>query len=167
MFLGAYALLLHAAAVLLGAPATTQIQDTFLFALLTASLSFRPLGSLSHWRITHAADTIFRMQTEVHPSVPSHPHAKDDAAGSVHDKPGGLPGVKEFLVRGGIIAQAVLLFAWGSAIVVPLDWDRPWQKWPVPGIMGACVGAAVGHALHTAATMAWGKRFPKPDPRTD
>jgi len=33
--------------------------------------------------------------------------------------------------------------AWISAVVVPLDWDRPWQVWPVPCCIGATVGCTI------------------------
>ncbi|KAF9098157.1 hypothetical protein BGX29_007761 [Mortierella sp. GBA35] len=38
--------------------------------------------------------------------------------------------------------------AWLGSIVIPLDWDRPWQAWPVPCVLGAflfyCIGTMVG-----------------------
>ncbi|KAG0375284.1 hypothetical protein BGX24_009317 [Mortierella sp. AD032] len=38
--------------------------------------------------------------------------------------------------------------AWLGSIVIPLDWDRPWQAWPVPCVLGAflfyCIGTLVG-----------------------
>lgn len=38
--------------------------------------------------------------------------------------------------------------AWLGSIVIPLDWDRPWQAWPVPCVLGAflfySIGAVVG-----------------------
>lgn len=33
---------------------------------------------------------------------------------------------------------------WLSPIVVPLDWDRPWQAWPIPGVVGALLGYCGG-----------------------
>lgn len=33
---------------------------------------------------------------------------------------------------------------WLSPVVVPLDWDRPWQLWPVPGVIGAILGYCGG-----------------------
>ena len=33
-----------------------------------------------------------------------------------------------------------ILGSWASAIVIPLDWDRPWQIWPIPCVIGALVG---------------------------
>uniref|UniRef100_A0A060T8U2 Glycosylphosphatidylinositol anchor biosynthesis protein 11 n=1 Tax=Blastobotrys adeninivorans TaxID=409370 RepID=A0A060T8U2_BLAAD len=36
------------------------------------------------------------------------------------------------------------LGAWLGAIVIPLDWDRPWQRWPLPIVGGAYLGTAIG-----------------------
>ncbi|KAG5519595.1 hypothetical protein PMAC_001750 [Pneumocystis sp. 'macacae'] len=32
--------------------------------------------------------------------------------------------------------------AWLGAIPIPLDWDRIWQKWPIPIVVGGYVGYA-------------------------
>ncbi|KAF9959865.1 hypothetical protein BGZ72_008639 [Mortierella alpina] len=41
--------------------------------------------------------------------------------------------------------------AWLGSIVIPLDWDRPWQAWPVPCVLGAflfyCIGTLVGFVV--------------------
>ncbi|ORY05253.1 PIG-F-domain-containing protein [Basidiobolus meristosporus CBS 931.73] len=37
--------------------------------------------------------------------------------------------------------------AWLGAIVIPLDWDRPWQAWPIPCVLGALLGYTVGICL--------------------
>ncbi|KAG0056298.1 hypothetical protein BGZ83_005665 [Gryganskiella cystojenkinii] len=34
--------------------------------------------------------------------------------------------------------------AWLGSIVIPLDWDRPWQAWPVPCILGAFLFYMIG-----------------------
>lgn len=34
---------------------------------------------------------------------------------------------------------------------IPLDWDRPWQVWPISCV----VGAAVGYAAGSAAAWSW------------
>lgn len=33
-----------------------------------------------------------------------------------------------------------LVGAWIGSVVIPLDWDRPWQAYPIPNIVGAVVG---------------------------
>jgi phosphatidylinositol glycan class F len=30
-----------------------------------------------------------------------------------------------------------------GAWVIPLDWDRPWQLWPIPCVLGAVGGYAL------------------------
>lgn len=37
----------------------------------------------------------------------------------------------------------VLFGGWLGAVVIPLDWDRPWQNWPIP----CCLGALIGHVV--------------------
>ncbi|ETN63147.1 hypothetical protein AND_005151 [Anopheles darlingi] len=34
----------------------------------------------------------------------------------------------------------VLLGAWAASVVAPLDWDRPWQIYPIPNYVGCFVG---------------------------
>jgi hypothetical protein len=34
--------------------------------------------------------------------------------------------------------------AWLGSIVIPLDWDRPWQAWPVPCVLGAFLFYSIG-----------------------
>ncbi|KAF5281192.1 hypothetical protein FQR65_LT14841 [Abscondita terminalis] len=51
------------------------------------------------------------------------------------------------LYLGDVITEAIrqsicgtLFGAWLGAIVIPLDWDRPWQVWPIPCSLGAMLG---------------------------
>lgn len=38
-----------------------------------------------------------------------------------------------------------LIGAWVGAFVIPLDWDRLWQNWPISCCIGAALGYAVAH----------------------
>lgn len=40
-----------------------------------------------------------------------------------------------------------VLGAWLGAFVIPLDWGRDWQTWPIPCCMGALVGTSVGQLV--------------------
>ncbi|CAR24859.1 mannose-ethanolamine phosphotransferase GPI11 [Lachancea thermotolerans CBS 6340] len=42
---------------------------------------------------------------------------------------------------------SIAIGCWISCIVIPLDWDRDWQQWPTPLIVGAYAGAFVGYSL--------------------
>ncbi|GIY11158.1 phosphatidylinositol-glycan biosynthesis class F protein [Caerostris darwini] len=37
--------------------------------------------------------------------------------------------------------------AWVGAFPIPLDWDRPWQKWPITCCIGASLGNSVIHLI--------------------
>lgn len=43
--------------------------------------------------------------------------------------------------------QLTLIGAWLGAVVIPLDWDRPWQVWPIPCCTGAVIGCAVANIV--------------------
>ncbi|KAF4124313.1 GPI ethanolamine phosphate transferase 2/3 subunit F [Geosmithia morbida] len=44
-------------------------------------------------------------------------------------------------VFGGLLGAA--LGSWLGAVPIPLDWDRPWQTWPVTIVVGMYIGNAV------------------------
>lgn len=46
-----------------------------------------------------------------------------------------------------------LIGAWAGSVVVPLDWDRDWQTYPIPNIIGALVGFTLAnvHSIGCAA----------------
>lgn len=46
------------------------------------------------------------------------------------------------LLRGVLVTW---VGAWLGAFVIPLDWSRPWQRWPVPCCFGAISALAVYH----------------------
>lgn len=37
-----------------------------------------------------------------------------------------------------------ILLTWLSTISLPLDWDRPWQSYPLPPAFGAILGFIIG-----------------------
>lgn len=39
---------------------------------------------------------------------------------------------------------AAVVGAWLGAFLIPLDWDRPWQEWPVSCVLGTLLGYSVG-----------------------
>ena len=44
-------------------------------------------------------------------------------------------------------ASLSLLGAWLGAFTLPLDWDREWQFWPLPCLVGALLGHVIGAVL--------------------
>ncbi|XP_046963106.1 phosphatidylinositol-glycan biosynthesis class F protein [Vanessa cardui] len=63
-----------------------------------------------------------------------------------------LFGVKTF-PRDTIIAMLVnnalltVCGAWLGAVVIPLDWNTPWQQWPIPCYLGAIGGYLLSNVL--------------------
>ncbi|XP_011686948.1 PREDICTED: phosphatidylinositol-glycan biosynthesis class F protein [Wasmannia auropunctata] len=62
--------------------------------------------------------------------------------------------------RGNILAdalklniQATILGTWLGATVIPLDWDRPWQAWPIPCVIGALLGYLIAHFVTLIKTL--------------
>ena len=50
-------------------------------------------------------------------------------------------------------AVGALVGAWVASVVVPLDWDRPWQAYPIPNVCGAIIGSAFGALYSMVATI--------------
>ncbi|XP_065224476.1 phosphatidylinositol-glycan biosynthesis class F protein [Planococcus citri] len=48
------------------------------------------------------------------------------------------------------VSYCVIAGAWVGAFVIPLDWDRPWQIWPTPCIIGALFGYIAGELISCA-----------------
>ncbi|XP_067646932.1 uncharacterized protein PIG-F [Eurosta solidaginis] len=42
-------------------------------------------------------------------------------------------------------ALGAILGAWAGSVVAPLDWDRDWQAYPIPNVVGALIGCALGN----------------------
>lgn len=42
-------------------------------------------------------------------------------------------------------ALGTLIGGWAGSIVAPLDWDRDWQNYPIPNIVGALVGLSLAN----------------------
>lgn len=45
--------------------------------------------------------------------------------------------------------RIILFGAWMGAVAIPLDWNRPWQQWPISCCVGGFVGFAVSNCIST------------------
>ncbi|XP_011502767.1 PREDICTED: phosphatidylinositol-glycan biosynthesis class F protein [Ceratosolen solmsi marchali] len=54
---------------------------------------------------------------------------------------------EKFLEAIKLNIKIVLITTWLSAFVLALDWDRKWQIWPTPCIIGALLGYFISHFL--------------------
>lgn len=51
---------------------------------------------------------------------------------------------KELVIK---LTFVIFLGCWCGAVVVPLDWDRPWQTWPLPIVFGSYLGGLAAYIV--------------------
>ena len=59
-------------------------------------------------------------------------------------------GVEGCVSLGG---KGALIGLWLGAIPIPLDWDRPWQRWPITCVVGTLIGHFIGLSCYVIATL--------------
>ncbi|KAF9391172.1 hypothetical protein CPB97_007292 [Podila verticillata] len=108
-------LICHIFAVLFGAGIIHQAKETMQFACYLSLLSFYPAS--------------FVLGTDI----------KSWLRIFIHNSP-------ETFTEAALYCQGMMAIfgAWLGSIVIPLDWDRPWQAWPVPSVLGAFLFYMVG-----------------------
>lgn len=116
------ALVFHVVAILYGAPFVDRILETHLWGWLMAVLTVAPTACVVEWN----EDTWRRLYARASPET-----------------------VTELALV--IPAHATVLGAWVGAWPIPLDWDRPWQVWPIT----CTIGAVVGNIIGILVAMAW------------
>jgi phosphatidylinositol glycan class F len=114
--------------LLFGAPVASSQVDSLLFAVLLACWTVLP--SALAFNVSYDQWLAFFVR---------HERLRDDAAAA--SGAADADAVSRSLVRR---AYATAIGCWAGALVIPLDWDRPWQVWPVPCVFGAALGHALG-----------------------
>ncbi|KAJ4478239.1 GPI biosynthesis protein family Pig-F-domain-containing protein [Lentinula aciculospora] len=115
----------HAVIVLLGAPLLSHIPETYLFALILAVLTVVP-----------PAYTF------------GIPYLSSDTE-SLLIRLNWIRMFAEFRIYNPVEravvypAMGAILGSWLGAIPIALDWDRPWQSWPLTSVYGALFGYIV------------------------
>ncbi|KAJ7641435.1 GPI biosynthesis protein family Pig-F-domain-containing protein [Roridomyces roridus] len=112
----AFSALLYIIVVLFGAPLLTHISQTALLTVLLAILVIFPPACIFGAPLeAEVAAAWVRVFTEFSPRTP---------------------------VERAVLYSAVgtLVGAWMGAIPIALDWDRPWQAWPLTPAFGAILG---------------------------
>ncbi|PFX30720.1 phosphatidylinositol-glycan biosynthesis class F protein-like [Stylophora pistillata] len=120
LFVFGSAAIFHVIAILFGASVTEQTEETFCWALLMSHLVILPACSLLGAHLELFSRIFFSSWSD---------------------------GTPESYFQCSIIFT--LLGAWLGAFPIPLDWDRPWQVWPIPCVIGALIGYIVGLAIST------------------
>ncbi|KAG8175428.1 hypothetical protein JTE90_002858 [Oedothorax gibbosus] len=105
----------HVGAVIFGAPLLESFQSTLYFSVLMTIFTAYPL--LWYFFFTDSITAVLKLLSE----------SKFDSLteNQLH-----------------IIIIGTVLGAWIGAIPIPLDWDRPWQTWPIT----CCIGASIGNS---------------------
>ncbi|CAG9533317.1 unnamed protein product [Cercopithifilaria johnstoni] len=107
-------IIIYATAVLLGAPLLSHFGANFIFSIVLAIVSIFPLLLVAE--NFDSLDNILFGERQLSRKCLLARH----------------------LSLGGIFG------AWFGAFVIPLDWDRWWQRWPIPCIFGAVAGGILG-----------------------
>ncbi|XP_032039904.1 phosphatidylinositol-glycan biosynthesis class F protein isoform X1 [Aythya fuligula] len=108
-------ILFHAIIVLYGAPLIESVTETFLFAVLLSTF------------------TTLQCLCMLGPNI--------QAWIRVFSK-NGATSIWENSLQ--ITTTCSILGAWFGAFPIPLDWDRPWQVWPISCSLGATFGYVAG-----------------------
>lgn len=104
--------------ILFGAPVLECHEETLMLSSLLTLLTVFPL--LLHSGIETSLQLLFGVKS----------YAKDT--------------ITEMLVSNALMA---VCGAWVGAVVIPLDWNTPWQKWPIPCYLGAVGGFLLSNVL--------------------
>ncbi|KAG2735722.1 hypothetical protein G9P44_001936 [Scheffersomyces stipitis] len=110
---------LFGAILLFGAPLASHLTETFLLAVHLSFLIFNPLLVLFKFDLD-AFVSVFKAER-----------------------------IYRLIFGNYILASSLVAVAgvWIGVIPIPLDWDRPWQQWPITLLVGGYVGSVVGGAL--------------------
>ncbi|CAI2162543.1 2208_t:CDS:2 [Funneliformis geosporum] len=112
------AFLLHLVSVLFGAPLFHNVQNTLMFAIYVSLLGIFP------------------------PAVAFKTHGPYWSRVFSDFNPETIPEKMVYYSTVGTI-----IGAWAGAIVIPLDWDRSWQVWPISCVISAYIGHVIGSIL--------------------
>ncbi|KAJ2657231.1 hypothetical protein IWW48_004598 [Coemansia sp. RSA 1200] len=112
----AAALVIAVVFVLFGAPVATQQAETLMAAINVSLLAVTP--AILTLRPTAAAWRRALLSVEPQKSVPEK--------------------------WASALFWCSVAPAWAAAYFVPMDWGRPWQRWPIPIVGGAFLGNLVG-----------------------
>ncbi|KAI5644385.1 GPI biosynthesis protein family pig-F domain-containing protein [Phthorimaea operculella] len=104
--------------ILFGAPFFDGHEETLMLSTLLTLLTVFPL--IAHSGVETAAQLMFGVKS----------YGKDT--------------IIEMLVNNAVLA---VCGAWLGAVVIPLDWNTPWQVWPIPCYLGAIGGYLLSNVL--------------------
>lgn len=110
---------LYVLLVILGAPFMSYTKETVALCLHLSFLVFNPLLVLYKFDFSHF-NLVF-VQDKIYNKIFTHP-----------------------VLSASLMA---IITAWLGVIPIPLDWDRPWQQWPITLLVGGYLGTLIGSAV--------------------
>ncbi len=132
------AVMFHIALVVFGAPATKNVAETFHLASLLATLVALPCLVVCGLSISNLA-RVFLSSNAV----------TTESNSELTDRGLQLATTSHWTALEQVVwwsSVCTVAGVWLGAVPIPLDWDRPWQVWPIPCSIGALLGHAVGLA---------------------
>ena len=105
--------------VLMGAPLLADIIRTLIFSIYVVSIGFTPIIISLNGNLNDIYDLMFEKEFYLRISTSR----------------------KYFLMRN--LIWGTIFGAWSGAILIPLDWDRWWQQWPITCLVSATIGAGL------------------------
>ncbi|XP_073943344.1 phosphatidylinositol glycan anchor biosynthesis class F [Choristoneura fumiferana] len=110
--------------ILFGAPVLDCHEETLMLSALLTLLTVFPL--IAHSGVETSMQLLFGVRN----------YAKDS--------------IMEMLVTNALLT---VCGAWLGAVVIPLDWNTPWQQWPIPCYLGALGGYLLSNVLNVLKVM--------------
>lgn len=120
IFLLGVVLAYGAICILMGAPLQTHHEETIVLATILATLTVFPL--VIYLGTSGTLQNLFYDSVDL--------NTRNEVA------------LLEYLQQNAV---AVVTGAWAGSVVTPLDWDRPWQEYPIPNIIGALAGLTLAN----------------------
>ncbi|XP_063360795.1 phosphatidylinositol-glycan biosynthesis class F protein [Cydia amplana] len=119
--------------ILFGAPVLDCHEETLMLSSLLTLLTVFPL--VAHTGVETSMQLLFGVKN----------FAKDS--------------VLEMLVNNALLT---VCGAWLGAVVIPLDWNTPWQVWPIPCYLGAIGGYLLSNVLNVlkVALLSAAQKYP-------
>lgn len=105
--------------ILFGSPLYTQVKETYVLAYHLALIVVQPVLVI-YWLHFQKIAALFRLE-RIYCAIFSNPTLSSSAL--------------------------AILGTWLGVIPLPLDWDRPWQQWPITLLVGGYCGALAGSVL--------------------
>lgn len=129
---GAIVLIFHVGAILFGAPFLTEQYETLFFAVLLTVLTALPVC------LYLESDYVFTLFSSI----------------MLYDEMNQINPLEEYFLWN---IRSCLFGSWLGAVLIPLDWNRPYQEWPIPCCYGAMAGCFVGNAYSFMQYAAYGQ----------